>query len=242
MPTVLDFVTDVLQTIGELAQGQTPSPEDGQYCLTRSNGVIGNMSQEEGYIFTRKITSYALTPGVGTYAIGPTAAPPFNGPRPTKIDFARILISVDGTYIGVNNLRLITVEEYDSYSDKSSTSLVPESLYYDNAVPNGNLFLFDIPSASQAKLELTVWQQLQQFSSLADVLVFPDGYYEMLVLVVGVAVSPSYSKQVDPVTAGRAQTCTERIKAINRLILRPGIPMPTAQQNPGQQPAPILPQ
>lgn len=232
MATALDLVTDVLVTIGELGQGQTASPEDGAYCLLRLNSVLDSLSQEEGYIFNRTITSYALTGGTGTYSIGPTGT--FAGARPTKIDYARILLQVGGQFIGVKDMGIITVERYVSYSDKSSTSIVPEELYYDNAVPNGNLYLFDIPSVVvPTKIELTFWTALQQFASLAAPLVFAPGYYEMVVMILAVAVSPSYNKPVDPVTAGRADTCARRIKEINRMILRPGIPAPVA--SPGQQ-------
>ncbi len=115
---------------------------------------------------------------------------------------------------------------------------MPESLYYNNDAPNGTLYLFDIPSAV-CQLELTTLQQLPQLESLTDVLNFPQGYYEPLVLILGVAVSPSYGKAVDQVTAGRMTTVTERIKAINHAILFPGIPQQQpAGGQPGQQPAP----
>lgn len=242
MATLLDLITDILQTIGELGEGQTPSPEDGDYVMRRVNGALDSMSQEEGFIYNRSITSYALTANTGTYAIGPTAPAPFNTARPTKIDFARILINIGGTPVGVKDLTLIPAERYASYSDKTSTSIVPEELYYDNAAPLGNLSLFDIPSADGTFLELTAWTALQQFTTLMDPLVFPPGYYEMLVTVLGVAVSPAYNKPVDPVTAGRAETCTRRIKEINHMILRPGIPMPVSQQGAQGQPQAPLPQ
>lgn len=238
--TGLDLITDVLTTIGELAQGQTPSPEDAIFCQRRLNGALDSMSQEEGYVFTRNISAYDLTPLTGTYVIGPTAAAPFNVARPTKIELARILALVGGQYVGIKEMRIITYAEYVSYSDKTSTSIVPEELYYDNAAPNGNLYLFDIPSAANTRLELTTLQQLPQLESLTDTLDFPEGYYEPLVLILGVAVSPAYNKAVDQVTAGRMTTCSDRIKAINRSILFPGIPpqqQPGAAQ-PGQQPAP----
>lgn len=233
--TANDLITDVLTVIGELGQGQTASPEDGAFCLVRVNAVLDSWSQEEDYIFNRTTVPYALTSNVGVYPIGPTAGAPFNVARPNKIDAARILILVGGVYIGVKDMRLIGYDEYVSYSDKSSTSIVPEVLYYDNAVPNGNLYLFDIPSVPVGtKLELTTWTQLPQFASLATPFVFPPGYYEAIVQALAVAISPGYNKPVDQVTAGRAAQCTQRIKEINRMILRPGAPAPAA---PGQQQA-----
>lgn len=248
MATGLDLVTDILQTIGELGQGQTPSPEDGDYCLRRINGVLGSWSQEQGYIFTRTITPYALVGGTGKYAIGPSAAAPFNTARPNKIDFAQIRIQIGTEYVAQagpsegGGLRLLNAVEYASHADKSSTSIVPEELYYDNAVLLGNLYLFDIPSCPlPTQLELTAWSQLPQLTSLASILVFPEGYYEAMVTAIGIAVSPAYGKPVDPVTASRAQTCTGRIKEINQMILSPGrvpVPQQPAAAQPGQQQAP----
>jgi hypothetical protein len=231
------MITDILVTVGELGQGQTPSPEDAQYCLTRTNAVLDSLSQEMGYIYTRTVIPYTLTANTGTYQIGTSAGAPFNTARPTKIDFARILMQVGGVYIGVKDLDIIDVVRYDEYSDKTTAGRVPETLYYDNAFPLGNLNLYPVPTCLvPTQLELTAWLALPQFTSLTDVFVFPPGYYEMLVLIIGVAVSPSYNKPVDQVTAGRAAQYSQRVKDINRMILQPGAPpipvAPGAQGNP----------
>ncbi len=240
--TALDLAADILVTIGETGQGQSISPEDGTYLLTRINAVLDSWSQEELYIFTRTITPYLLTANQGQYAIGPNAAAPFNTARPTKIDFARILIQIGGVYVGQGGqgdgggLRLIDAVQFAGHADQSSTSIVPEELYYEPTVPNGILHLFDIPSCPlNTQLELTAWSALPQLVSLASPLVFPPGYYEALVMAVGVAVSPAYNKPVDQVTASRAQTCTQRIKEMNQRILIPGR-VPVSQQGAPQQP------
>lgn len=248
MPTALDLITDSLILCGEVGAGQSVSPEDGQFCLVRLNAMLDSWSQEEQYIYTRTITPYLLTANVGQYAIGPTAPAPFNTARPNKIDFARILINIGGVFVGQGGqgdgggIRLIDAVEFAGHADKSSTSIVPQELYYEPSVPNGTLHLFDIPSCPLAtQLELTAWSQLQQLASLTTVLVFPPGYYEAIALSLAVAISPGYNKPVDPVTAGRAQTCTQRIKEINQRILMPGrvpVSQQGAPQQPGQQQAP----
>lgn len=238
-------MTDSLQTCGELGEGQTPSPEDASYCFTRLNSLLDSWSQDEDFIFTRTITTYGLKQGVFQYAIGPAAPAPFNTARPTKIDFARILIQVGGTYIGVKDLDIIPFERFVDISDKSATSIVPELLYYDNAFPLGNLYLRDTPSVvAPTQLELTVWSQLPQFGSLVAQFSFPPGYYEAIVLALAVAIGPAYNKPLDQVTAGRAAECIQRIKSINKMILRPGLPPaaylpapPAAGQSPQQQAA-----
>lgn len=242
--TTLDLITDALVTIGEVSQGQTISPEDAAYCFTRTNAVLDSLSQEIGYIFNRSITPYALIPNQPSYAIGPTAPAPFNTARPTKIDAAQILLNVGGNNsLSVKDLDIIDYAQYVEFSDKKASAQVAEKLYFDAAMPNGNLFLYPVPTCIVAtQLELTVWAQLQQLPSLTTVLQFPPGYYEMLVLVIGVAISPAYDKPVDPTTAGRADTCTKRIKSINELILAPGR-TPVAQGGApaqGQQQPPAL--
>ena len=237
MSTCLDLVTDALIMTGDLAQGQSPSPEDAQFLFTRLNAILDSLSQDGAYIFTRTITPYALTPNVQNYAIGPTATPPFNTARPTKIDAARILVTLAGNAnLSVKDLDIIDYAKYLEISDRTASAQIPEEIYFDNAVPNANVFLFPVPTCLAAtQLELTVWSQLPQFASLTSQFVFPPGYYEMLVLVLAIAISPAYNKQVDPVTAGRADTCTKRIKEINQMILRPGL-VPVAQGPGGVQP------
>lgn len=241
--TALDIITDAMQMVGELAQGQTPSPEDGAFCLRRLNNILDSWSQQEDYIFTRSIGTYALTNGVGTYAIGLTAASPFNVARPNKIDMARILGQITGSSavdVGLRVLRIINYAEYVEHADKNSTSIIPEELYYDNAMPNGNLYLFDKPAGTGLKLELTVWSQLAQFTSLAGTYGLPPGYLEPLTLALGEAISPGYNKAVDPVTAARGVTYSQRLRDINHNILKPGMPprevMPGS--TPGQPAAP----
>lgn len=243
MATCLDLVTDILQTLGELSQGQTPSPEDASYCFTRVNAVLDSWSQEEGYIYNRSVTGYALTANQPSYSIGLTATAPFNVARPNKIDAARILLSVGGNVnLGVHDLDIIDYAKFVEYADKLASAQVAEALYFDNAFPNGNLFLYPVPKCTVAtQLELTAWTQLPQFASLATAFSFPPGYYEAMVTAIGIAISPAYNRPVDPVIAGRADTCTKRIKEINRMILKPGL-VPVAQGptgvQPGQQQAP----
>ncbi len=225
MSTALDVITQALWDIGELAQGQSPSPEDAQYCLGRLNLFMDMLSQDEAFIYTRSTAAYQLSVGVGAYQIGPTAASPFNVARPTKIDLARILALVAGQYVGVKVLDIINYKTYVQYSDKTSTSIIPETLYYDNAAPNGTLYLFDLPSSGFTKLELTSWVQLPQFT-LTTVINLPQGYPELLVSGLSVSIAPGYSKTVDPVIVARAMQASQAIKNINRMILSPGMPSP----------------
>lgn len=239
MATALDIATDAAVLIGELAQGQSLSNEDAQFILTRLNALLDSMSQEEAWIYNRTIQPYALTANVASYAVGPTAAAPFNTARPTKIDAAKLKFSLNGGTLQVKDLDIIDYARYVAYSDRAASAQLAESLYYDNAAPNGNLFLFPVPNClTPTILELTFWTQLQQFASLTTVLAMPQGYYEAIVLALAVAISPAYNKPVDQVTAARAAQTSERIKTINKMILMPGLP-PQAylpqQQAPGQQ-------
>jgi hypothetical protein len=238
MATCLDLCTDAMILCGELAQGQTPSPEDAQFLFTRINSVLDNLSQDEAWIFSRTIQTYQLTSGIASYAIGPTAPAPFNTPRPNKIDFARILIQIAGAYVGVKDLDIIDYARYVEYSDKTTSGRTAESLYYDNSVLTGNVILYPVPTcAAPTQLELTFWTQLPQFASLVSVFNFPPGYYEALVLLLAVAIMPAYNKPLDQVTIGRAEQCVQRIKTINKMILMPGLP-PAAYLPPQAPPAP----
>lgn len=169
------------------------------------------------FIYNLGSASYALTANSGVYPIGPTAPAPFNVPRPTKINAATILVLVNGVYVSVKDLKLITVDQFQTLSDPSATANIPELLYCDFAYPNANLNLYPRPSVGAGtKLQLTAWSPLPQFANLAAVYAFPPGYYQGLLWNLVVEMGPGYNKPANEATAAKALEGIAAIHEINR--------------------------
>lgn len=217
MSTALDLITDALETLGEAGVGEPISPEDGAYGLLHLNNMLDSWSTRRLFIFNVGIAAYGLTANIGVYPIGPTAAAPFNVVRPTKINAARILALINGVYVGVKDLSILTVDQFQELSDPTATANVPEMLYCDFAYPNANLNLYPRPAVGVGtQLELSTWTSLMQFATLQTTYSFPPGYWNALMWNLVVELGPGYNKPADSATAAKALEYMKTIQEINR--------------------------
>ncbi len=238
MSSALDLITDALVTLGECGVGEPISAEDGAYGLLRLNEMLESWSIRRLFVFNLALASYALTADQAAYPIGPTAAAPFNVPRPTKINAANILVLVNGVYVSVKDLNLLTLDQFQALSDPTATANVPEMLYCDFAWPNANLNLYPAPLVGAAtKLRLSTWSPLAQFTTLQTVYSFPPGYYQGILWNLVVELGPGYNKPANEAQAAKALEYMKTIQDINRENGLAGMMPPAADLVPAQQAA-----
>lgn len=176
--TAQDIVTRALKMIGNTPGGAAPSAEDAADALDILNGMIDAWSMERLYVYNNDITVYALTSGTQSYAIGPTAAAPFNVVRPSRILKASLVVTANSpaTYLSLNLL------DDDGWMDiivRDISSTYPIALYYSESYPNGELNFWPKPQGGLS-VELQTWNALTQFADLSTPFSFPPGYYEAI--------------------------------------------------------------
>jgi hypothetical protein len=215
MSSALDLITDALVTLGECGVGEPISAEDGAYGLLRLNSLLESWSIRRLFIFNVGIASYPLIASNPNYQIGPGGV--FVAPRPLRIDAARILLNVNNNYVGVKDLKILTLQQFVELSDKLATAAIPEKLYNDGAYPNSTLSLYPAPTCViPSKLELSTWSPLPQFADLLTSYSFPPGYYDALVWSMVVELGPGYNKPPSEAQAAKALEYMKAIQDINR--------------------------
>lgn len=230
MPTLLDLITETMITIGELAQGETPSNEDASYIMGKSNELLDSLSTERLNIYDVVETQLTLT-NKQSFQIGPGAAD-FDQARPVKIEGATILVPIGATGKNISSpMEVVGEARWRNIADLSATSNAPELLYPDQGSPIMILNLFPIPLCVAATiLQLSQWLPLQQFTSLTDTLNMPYGYQKAFVDALAVVIKPSYGHPLDASDAAMEQTSRARIQGLNsqlpNLGISSGIPAP----------------
>ncbi|MFP5230003.1 MAG: hypothetical protein ACLGXA_20495 [Acidobacteriota bacterium] len=234
MPTLLDLITECLTDIGELGQGETPSPEDSSYCMGKANELLDSWSTERLNIYEIQEIQLALT-AKQTFTIG-IGATDFNQTRPVKIEGATILVPIGATGVNISSpMEIIGEARWRAIADLSATTNAPELLYPDQASPIMNLNLYPAPKCVVTTiLQLSAWLPLQQFVALTDEFSMPTGFQKAFVDGLKVVIMASYGHPVDQVTAAMEQSSKSRIQQLNAQLPNLGISDGIPQATPAQ--------
>src|SRR5437867_11271480 len=128
--TAADIVSRALKLIGVLAAGEAAAAEDAADVLDIANGMLDAWTMDRLYVYASTFPTYALTSGTQSYSIGPTAAAPFNVPRPNKIEEANIVITSQTPNVR-RPLYIMDDSDWMSISIRPlATPSIPTALYY----------------------------------------------------------------------------------------------------------------
>ena len=205
MPTGLDYVKDVMQELGALSQGETPSAGDQAFVLGKLNRLIDNWNADRQAIYANQILPFTLIPSLSPHTIGPTAASFATSQRPVSIEAASLVIG-DTRYP-------ITVHRdsawYASLPDPTLTAEQPTDLYYDPDWDNGQIYFYPVPSAA-ITVELHVRAVLTAFVLDIDV-TLPPGYQDAITLTAAEETADAFGRPMPPTLPMRATKARARI-------------------------------
>jgi hypothetical protein len=160
MATAGDVINSALRSIGQLAEGETPSAETSSDCLSLLNEMLDSWSNERLMAPYLQEESFTLTGNDGSYTIG--TSQDFNTTRPIKVD--------DASYTVLNGisypLRGINKAEYDSIQVKDTAASFPSVFYYEASYPNAVIKFYPIPN-SAITFKMVSWKQQTQMAGLA---------------------------------------------------------------------------
>lgn len=86
--TVRDLIRSAMRLISVKAAGEVPTAEEEQDGLYSLNTMLDSWNTERLMVSVLDREEFTLTPGLGTYTMGPGAD--FDVARPTKIEYAEI--------------------------------------------------------------------------------------------------------------------------------------------------------
>jgi hypothetical protein len=192
--TVLDLITLAFAEIGAYAQGEVPSAADAQFALQKLNNMLDSWNAQRLKVYTTIFAQYTLVPGLQPATIGPSGATYTVAQRPVRIDAANILLNNVVPYVK-SPLNIRNDQFWQNNPVPTIGTTLPTDLYYSPAWPNGQLYLWPIPTVAYG-LELWSWQLLSEYSALTTIVTLPPGYRNAIIYSLAVELSNAFGKAV----------------------------------------------
>lgn len=246
MPTAQQIFTQCWIDLGIGYPGEVPGASESFNGLNKLNMMLDNWSGARDLAYEIAVSRFPLS-AASSFPIGPTAAAPFNVPRPIKIETATIVIVTGSAAELRYPMRMVTEDKWQSIVDRGSTGTVPDTLWVDPSVPNAVLNVTPQPLAADPTfLEIGIWVVVGQFASLATNANLPPAYYRAIVLGLQIELLPTYGSLISPAIAelriSQFKEAIAVVRNLNSLIqlvpLGPTAPpqkIPAALQNQGGQ-------
>jgi hypothetical protein len=214
---VSDLVYTALRLCGVLsAPGRGPSPSDLADGLSALNSLLDQWTSE-------RLMIYAITPSTvdvvatqGTYQLGPGASD-WDLALPPLIERASVMPAHVAPALPQEiPLRIVTPAEWQTIEVKEVPATFPTHLYYDRIFPIASVRLWPIPQVD-CSIVLYLWELLDRFVALTDIVAFPPGYQRALEYQLALELAPRYPGRavISEVVAAEAMKSKAQIAEIN---------------------------
>jgi hypothetical protein len=220
-----EIIALALKMANVLGVGQTASAEDANDAFNLLNMMMAQW-QRRRYIVYQLVTTSKVATGALSYTVGPGGD--FNIPRPAKIESAFFRMQ-SGSPLPVDyNLTILRAKEDYNRIGIKTLNAFPQYAFYDSGNPLGNLYIWPVPN-NQYEIFITVFQQLQQFNTLNDVITLPPEYKAAIMWNLALELYPMYGLPVNEVVAKKAEASLRIVHDTNTQI--PRLQMPTQLQS-----------
>lgn len=185
-----------------------------QFVLEKLNRLIDNWNAERALVYDIGFASYTLTPNHQPHLIGPgLVAPDFAvTQRPVTVDGANLVLTTVTPNIR-QPLDLVDDDWWRTNRVQGLTSPMPTALYYSPAWPNGELFLWPVPTTAY-QLELQTRTVLATVA-LATPINLPPGYQDAITLTLAEDIASAFGQVISPKLEQNALRARARIMAVN---------------------------
>lgn len=208
MAAVNDQINGALRLIGQLAEGETPSPETSADALTAFNQMLDSWSTERLSIFSTQDQVFTWPANQISRTLGPSGD--FVGLRPVLLD--------DSTFFNYNNLSypmtFINQDQYNAIALKTVTSTFPQVMFVNMTMPDIEMYVYPVPTNALEMHFISV-QELTQATSLATTLVIPPGYLRAFRYCLACELAAEFGVEPPPSVKRTAEVAKRNIKRIN---------------------------
>lgn len=220
--TVNAFLTAALTEIRVARGGDVVNPDDMDLALTLFNELLDSLNADDRALYTVAFNTHTLTPSLQPHTIGMAAnSPTFSVSvgRPQRILSANIVLA-DNIRSPVN---ILNEQEWNAILSGAAagqavtiTTTIPVALWYRPNWPNGQIFLWPVPTTAYG-LELQT-ETLLASVALADTFDLPFGYQEALRMTVSEKAAPHFGQAFSPSQQRMAREARDRIWGNNERI------------------------
>lgn len=170
MTTVSTMIKDAAIALGYLGRNETMSAQDINDALRLFNRMLDSWSTESllSYVMTQR--SFPTVFMKQSYTIG--TGGDINATRPYDIQDAYIR-DLNGLDYG---MKVVTQKQWDDIGQKTITSQIPDTLYYESTYPLATVWIFPIPLIAGYTVYYRSTLNQVDASALTDVITMPVGY------------------------------------------------------------------
>lgn len=210
MTTAFDQIKASLRLIGQLAEGEEPSPQAAQDALTAMNQMIDSWNTERLSVFSTQDQVFEWPSDLITRTLGPTGD--FVGNRPILID--------DATYFrdpqtNVSfGIKLINQQQYDGIAVKTVTSTYPQVMWVNMEYPNISMTVYPKPTRLLEWHFVSV-EELTKPATLDTSLAFPPGYLRAFKYNLACEIANEFGVEPPQTVQRIAMTSKRNLKRIN---------------------------
>jgi hypothetical protein len=209
MATGISMITRAMRLCGALGEGEIPTDQEAQDCLSAMNTMLDSWSIERMFVYYIVSEQLTMVPSQATYTMG--SGGDLDTTRPTRIDDSCFI-----RYAGIDTpLQLLDADGYAAIICKTIESNIPWYLFPDYQYPLVRLSFYTVPSSASAVAHIKSWKQLQQFTSLTDALALPPGYQRAIEYSLSEEVAPEFGQPVPPKVEKTAMRARANVKRIN---------------------------
>ena len=214
MATALDQIKAALRLIGQLAEGEEPTPQTAQDALNAMNQMLDSWNTERLSVFNTIDQTFLWPAGEIQRHLGPTGASigGFDGIRPILLD--------DSTYYrdpqtNVSfGIKFINQQQYDGIAVKTVTSTYPQVMWINMEYPNIQMTVYPKPTRLLEWHFISV-QELDQPATLNTNLTFPPGYLRAFKYNLAMEIANEFGVEPMPQVVRIAMTSKRNLKRIN---------------------------
>jgi len=210
MATAFDQIKAALRLIGQLAEGEEPSPQAAQDALTAMNQMIDSWNTERLSVFSTQDQIFMWPTDEITRTLGPTGD--FVGNRPILID--------DATYFrdpqtNVSfGIKLINQQQYDGIAVKTVTSTYPQVMWVNMEYPNISMTIYPKPTRL-LEWHIVSVEELTKPAALNTELTFPPGYLRAFKYNLACEIANEFGVEPPQTVQRIAMTSKRNLKRIN---------------------------
>lgn len=205
-----DQIKAALRLIGQLAEGESPSPETSNDALAAMNQMIDSWNTERLSVFSTQDQVFEWAPDQITRTLGPSGD--FVGNRPILID--------DATYFrdpqtNVSfGIKLINQQQYDGIAVKTVTSTYPQVMWVNMEYPNISMTIYPKPTRLLEWHFVSV-EELTKPATLSTILTFPPGYLRAFKYNLACEIATEFGIEPPQTVQRIAMTSKRNLKRIN---------------------------
>jgi hypothetical protein len=212
MSTARDQIKGALRLIGQLAEGEEPSPATAQDSLVALNQMLDSWSTERLAVFGTQDQVFTWPPGAISRTLGPGVGNDFIGNYPVKLD--------DSTYFrdpATNvsyGLKFINQLQYNGIAVKTVTSTYPQLMFTNMNEDHIHMFVYPVPLRA-LEFHFVSVIPLTQAADLSTVLVLPAGYLRAFKYNLALELSAEFGVEASQTVKRIAMTSKRNLKRIN---------------------------